>query len=65
VLPLTDGGDAIAMAGKIVHLEDQHVGIECQDIDVSSLTRLRRLIELNTGDADLMNRELSFLFARR
>jgi hypothetical protein len=65
VLPLTEGGDGVVMAGKIVHLEDQQVGIECEDIEVSSLTRLRRLIELNTGDADLMNRELSHLFARR
>lgn len=65
VLPLTDGGDAIIMAGKIVHLEDLHVGIECQDIDIGSLTQLRRLIELNTGDADLMSRELSQLFASR
>ena len=64
-LPLTDGGDGVVMAGKIVHLEDRHVGIECQDIDVTSLTRLRRLLELNTGDADLMNRELSNLFAGR
>lgn len=63
VLPLTDGGDGVAMAGKIVHLEDTHVGIECQDIDVASLTRLRRLIELNLGDAELMNRELTRLFA--
>ena len=65
VLPLTDGGDGVVMAGKIVHLDNQHVGIECQDIDVTSLTRLRRLIELNTGDADLMKRELSNLFASR
>lgn len=64
VLALTDGGDSITMGGKIVHLEEQHVGIECEDIDVVSLTRLRRLIELNTGDAELMMRELSQLFAR-
>lgn len=65
ILPLTDGGDAIVMSGKIVHLEDRRVGMACDDIDVVSLTRLRRLIELNTGDADLMNRELSHLFAVR
>ena len=63
VLPLTDGGDSIVMSGKIVHLEGQHVGIQCQDIDVLSLSQLRRLIELNTGDAELMQRELSQLFA--
>ncbi len=65
VLPLTDGGDSIVMVGKVVHLENLHVGIECQEIDVTSLTRLRRLIELNTGDAELMNRELSHLFSIR
>ena len=65
VLPLTEGGDAIVMVGKIVHLENLQIGIECLDIDVTSLTRLRRLIELNTGDSDLMNRELSYLFASR
>ncbi|WP_296446526.1 PilZ domain-containing protein [Rhodoferax sp. UBA5149] len=65
VLPLTEGGERVVMAGKIVHLEDQRVGIECQDIDVASLTQLRRLIELNTGDVELMNRELSLLFASR
>lgn len=64
-LPLLDGGDGVVMAGKIVHLQAQHVGIECEDIDVSSLTRLRRLIELNTGDAELMSRELSHLFEKR
>ncbi|MEI8170472.1 MAG: PilZ domain-containing protein [Rhodoferax sp.] len=64
VLPLTEGGEGIVMAGRIVHLENQHVGIECQDIDVASLTQLRRLIELNTGDGDLMKRELSQLFAK-
>ncbi|MHB8949439.1 MAG: PilZ domain-containing protein [Rhodoferax sp.] len=64
LLPLTDGGDAIEMAGQVVHLEGERIGIECQDIDVLSLTRLRRLLELNAGDADQINLELSQLFAR-
>ena len=65
VLPLTEDGDGIEMTGKIVHLEADHVGMKCEDIDLPSLTRLRRLLELNTGDADLMDRELSLLFAKR
>jgi len=32
---------------------------------LNSLTQLRRLLELNTGDAELMDRELSKLFAIR
>ncbi len=61
-LPLAGEGDGVVMSGIIVHLDQRHVGMECQDIDLTSLTRLRRLIELNTGDVDLMDRELSHLF---
>lgn len=64
-LPLADGGEGVLMAGKIVHLEGPHVGFECEDIDVTSLTRLRRLLELNSGDTELMHRELLHLFASR
>lgn len=63
-LSLAGGDDSIVMEGVVVHLEGQHVGIECQHIDIGSLTQLRRLVELNTGDGDLMNRELSNLFLR-
>lgn len=62
VLTLTQGGDAISMAGHIAHLEGSHVGVECLEIDISSLTLLRRLIELNTGDSDRINKELSLMF---
>jgi hypothetical protein len=61
-LPLADDGEGVVMNGAIVHLDGQHVGIECRNIDLTSLTRLRRLIELNTGDPELMDRELSHLF---
>ena len=65
VLPLSDAGEAIEMEGRIAHLKDLHVGIACEHIDLFSLTQLRRLLELNTGDADLMDRELSHLFASK
>ena len=64
VLPLGEGGEQIVMEGVVVHREDRHLGIECRHIDVDSLTRLRRLVELNLGDADLLERELSHLFRR-
>ena len=65
VLPLTGAGDVIEMTGKIVHIEARNVGMKCEHIDLASLTQLRRLLELNTGDADLMDRELSLLFGCR
>ncbi len=63
VLPLADSGEGVVMIGHVVHLERDHVGIACENMDLTSLTRLRRLIELNTGDSELMDRELSHLFA--
>ncbi len=64
-LPLAEGGESIQMNGKVAHLEDCNIGIACEDIDLQSLTQLRRLLELNTGDADQMNRELSHMFVHR
>jgi hypothetical protein len=63
-LPLADDGEGLTMTGKIVHLEAPLIGIECLDIDVVSLTRLRRLIELNSGDPALIDRDLTRLFAK-
>ena len=63
VLTLTQGEEAITMVGQIAHLEGSHVGVECLGIDINSLTLLRRLVELNTGDSDRVNRELSHMFA--
>ena len=64
-LPLTNDGDTIEMTGKVAHLEGCNVGLKCEHIDLNSLTLLRRLLELNTGDTDLMDRELSLLFVKR
>jgi hypothetical protein len=64
VLPLADGGETIEMRGQVVHLEADHIGMACDDMDLQSLTNLRRLLALNTGDAELMDRELAQLFAK-
>lgn len=58
VLFLGEGGEHIAMEGKVVHHEGRLIGIECQHIDVDSMSNLRRLVELNAGDEDLLEREL-------
>ncbi len=65
ILSLTHDGDAITMDGTIAHLDGQYVGFQCQEIDISNLTRLRRLLELNTGDVDLIDRELGQLIRGR
>lgn len=56
-------GVIIAMWGKIAHVEGDFVGVRCETIDLDSITHLRRLVELNSGDPELLERELQTLIA--
>ena len=56
-----DGDITITMECKIAHIENDHVGLHCEHIDIDSATHLRRLVELNLGDEELLNRELAAL----
>jgi len=56
-------GTSIRMEGHISHHEASHYGFTCREIDLDSITHLRRLVELNLGDASLLERELSHLLA--
>lgn len=51
----------IAMSVTVAHIEKTQVGFRCEHIDFDSISHLRRLMELNLGDAELINRELSML----
>ncbi len=61
VIQLDDGTSQIRMAAIVAHTEDGRVGLQCEDIDLDSISHLRRLAELNLGDASLVERELSAL----
>jgi len=56
-----EGGPDICMDVEVAHREDDALGLECRDIDVESISHLRRLVELNLGDPELLERELSAL----
>ncbi len=59
---LLENHDAtIRMEISVMHIEDQHAGFRCEHIDLDSISHLRRLVELNLGDSDLLDRELSEL----
>jgi len=60
VLDLASGA-AIAMQGTIAHVDRRHAGLRCDSIDVDSVTHLRRLVELNAGDAGVFERDLATL----
>lgn len=51
----------IRMQAKVAHIEEDKVGLHCEHIDMDSITNLRRLLELNLGDPDLLERELGAL----
>jgi hypothetical protein len=57
-----DGDVHIVMHGEASHIEDGRLGVACTSIDIDSITHLRRLLELNLGDPELLDRELAALY---
>ena len=58
---LSDGVNKIVMQVTAVHQHDDEVGLKCHHIDIESISHLRRLVELNLGDDEQLNKELSQL----
>ena len=58
---LGDQDNTIKMSVTVSHHEQQHIGLQCTDIDLDSISHLRRMIELNTGDSQLLKREFAAL----
>lgn len=54
-------GAAINMWTTVMHVEGHHVGLRCTSIDLDSITHLRRLVELNSGDPAILDREFGSL----
>ena len=57
-LRLTDSDIVISMAMEVAYSKEGRVGLHCLSIDLESITHLRRLLELNLGDPQLVEREL-------
>ncbi len=60
-IPLDEDTNVIHMDGLVVHQEMDHIGVLCHHIDMDSITHLRRLVELNLGQPELLERELMAL----
>lgn len=57
-----DNADAIiSMSIAVVHQEGNEIGVQCNGIDIDSVSLLRRLVELNLGDDEQLHKELSQL----
>ena len=44
---------------ELVHREETHYGFKFLSEDIETFTHLRRLLELNVGDAEVIDRELA------
>lgn len=51
----------IGMGVKLMRCGERELAFACHRIDLDSFTQLKRLIELNLGNTDALNRELSAL----
>ena len=60
-IPLDSGATVIRMDMRVAHIEAERIGLVCEHIDLDSITHLRRLVELNLGDDELLHRELAEL----
>ncbi|NMH66565.1 PilZ domain-containing protein [Shewanella salipaludis] len=57
-LCLPDSDIQVRMETLLVHRDRRQLGLKCTHIDIDSISHLRRMMELNLGDASLLNREL-------
>lgn len=57
-LEIQDSDINIRMDAVVAHQEQGHVGFQCKHIDLDSITHLRRLVELNIGNSEILHREL-------
>lgn len=58
---LDESGTTIRMEATVVHHQGERYGLACRELDLDSVTHLRRLVALNLGDADLLEREVALL----
>jgi len=58
---LNESDAKIMMNVVVVHQEDDDIHVQCNGIDIDSVSSLRRLIELNLADDEQLHKELSRL----
>jgi PilZ domain len=56
---------SIKMDLSVAHVVGNNVGFKCEHIDIDSVSALRRLVELNLGDSDLLKRDLLALIGHK
>ena len=52
------------MSSTVTHIDNERIGFKCQQLDIDSISHLKRLISLNLGDDSLLHRVLSALITQ-
>jgi PilZ domain len=55
----------IVMESMVTHIEGDHIGLQCERIDLDSITHLRQLVEHNATDPAVLDRDLAMLVSHR
>lgn len=63
-IELEDHDSIINMNIKQVHIENETLGFQCVSIDLESVTILKRLVELNLGDEQLLERDIKNMMSQ-
>lgn len=63
VVDLAEDEARIRMSSELKRVEGDQLGLACIDLDLDSVTHLRRLIALNLGDPALLDRDLKALIS--
>lgn len=63
VLLSPNASSCIRVTAEIAHLGDRCIGTHIYSMDIESGENLRRLIEINLGDAEMLGRELSAMIS--
>lgn len=64
-IELNDGDVVISMNVRLAFIDGHHAGLEVTTLGLDSASHLRRLVELNLGAEELLQRELGMLWDNR
>lgn len=60
-IPLDTENNFIHMALRLTHKHPSNLGFVCENLDIDSITHLRKIVELNSGDPSILNRDFATL----
>lgn len=63
-LTLENSSVELQMNLSAAHISDDHIGFHCDSLDIDSISHLKRIVELNMADSELLERELHALIER-